>query len=234
MSEIRQSTAYLDRFNRVSENPIQNTIEHPWVTPYVSGAEMQLISEDGGVTGGVTGTTFPTTPNRCAWVGDPYPMSQSAGQLPEVWARAAVSYSFPAGTRMALDDDTGHGYEVLETGGFGIILRLYTGGGSFTDISGSIDTGSIDPSFFTSAGCLQLIRLTATHLELWRTTFSTDDSSWELVLTVPDTTYRDGLYAVLGSTGGEDGWSEFGGGEPPPWAPEFMRRPRNYQGVALA
>lgn len=234
MAEIRQSTVTLDDFARATtpEDPVEFTTLHPWVTPFVSGVEMKIP-----VSGFLGGTAVPTTPNRCVWEGDPYPMSQSAGQMPEVWARCQPSYAFPGGTRMALDDLDGFGYEVLENGGFNIIVRRYTGGGGFTDISGDVDSGSILPGTdndrFTQDDCLQLLRLTSTHVELWRTTDSSDDTSWEQILTVPDTTYRDNMYGVLGCTGLEDGWSEFGGGVLNNWPQEFIRRPWRYEGRAI-
>lgn len=203
MADIRQSTAVLDDFARADEDPIANTAQYPWVTPVLGYGDMKL--EDNHLMGTVAGAGG----NWCYWGGDPYPQSGSAGDTPEIWAKVSPgSYSFPYGTRMGFINSSSQGYEVLETGGFSLIVRRYTGGGSFTDISGSIDDGD---GVYTADQRYQLVRLTSTHVECWRTT-SSDMTSWTLTMSVPDTTYRDGMYGVLGATGIEDGFSEFGGG----------------------
>lgn len=213
MSDIRQSTTIRDDFERTDENPIEFTTEHPWVTPFILGSPVALLS------GALTDTNIFGA--YAYWFADP--QSDAGGGVPEGWGRVGASYAFPLGTRQGLFTTGGDGYAVLETGGFNIILRRYDGG-TFTDISGSVDAGSILPAGFTSNDCLQLMRLTATHLELWRTTDPDDDTTWEFICSVPDTNYRSDLYLSFGATGQEDGWVEIGGGPRPPFVPQIYRR----------
>lgn len=223
MAEIRQSTVVRDNFERANENPIANTTAHPWFTPVGLGSPVQLL--DGALTDSNIFGAY------ARWDADP--QSDTDGAVIEGWGRVGASYQFPLGTRQALWTSGGDGYAVLEHGGFDIIVRRYDAG-SFVDITASIDAGSFDDSGFTDGNCLQLMRLTATHLELWRTTDAGDDTTWEFVLSVPEETYRDDLLVVFGATGQEDGWIEIGFGPAPEWHPEFMRRPWEYQGKALA
>lgn len=206
MADIRQSTAIKDNFNRADENPIAYSATYPWrVVGYHGLGDDNVVIDTNVLNGGG---------NSSAWAyWDADIQSDNGGATPEVWARLAQSsYTFPYGTRMALMTSNAYGYANLETGGFDRILRRYTGGGAFTDISGSIDGGSLDPTTFTSSFCLQLLRLTATHFEVWRTTDQNDDTAWTLSASVPDTNYRDNMFMWLGATGNEDGWTEFGGG----------------------
>lgn len=217
MPELRQTVVPLDMFNRPDEVPIAS----PWVTPLFGTNVAQLNSN------AWLGTGIGNQSSWSYWNDDPYPMSLSSGDTPEVWATAITSYQFPEGTRMALFDSSGAGWAVLMTGGFSLILRMYTGGGGFSDVTGSMDGGD---AVYTGSGDFQMCRITSTHFEVWRT----EAGDWILTASVPHGgSFVDGLFGTLGATGNEDGWDDFGGGPVANWHPEFLRRPWEYQGKAL-
>lgn len=211
MADIRQSTTVIDDFERPNENPILHTVAHPWVNAYYSSSDVQI--KDGVLKGADIGNS----PCHAAYDG----FSMSGTEF-ETWGMPTPpSYSFPEGTRQGCMDSGGHGYLILHTGGFGLILRRYTGGGAFTAIEGSITAGDEQK---TPHGCLQLFKLIDTGFEVWRMSSDGDFANWTLTCRSNDTTYRNNLYMVYGSTGNEDGWDYIGGGIED-WIPQIYRRP---------
>lgn len=198
MADIRQSALLFDDFERPDEDPIQNTPAHPWLLASFTVANVQI---DGGILKGTGGGD----PCWAYWNADA--QSDDGGEVPEIWSHlGAGSYSFPFGTRMGLMSSGGFGYGFLQTGGFGSTLRRYTGGGAFTAITITGGDG-----VFTDTGAMQLMRLTSTHVEVWRSAVG-DDTTWTLTASAADIIYRDNLLMYLGGTGNEDGWGDLGGG----------------------
>lgn len=228
MADLRLNTTPLDNFVRASypEYPIQP----PWINAAtagwgIGGDELEISSSSPPAAGG----SLQGTGSSGAWAYyQDLIVDDSDGYPLQCWARlAGSSYSFPFGTRHGLMATNAVGYGYLQTGGFAEIMRRYTGSGANTDITASKTAGD---GVYTASYCLQLMQITATDVEIWRTTDYTDDTSWVLTGRWPDATYRDNFYCLLGATGNEDGWIEFGSGPASDWPQEFIRRPWNYMG----
>lgn len=211
MADIRQNTVVKDDFNRADEDPLISTPEHPWDNGTIDFA---MILENLQLQGRTADAACWTR-----WVADPQSANGGAN-VPEIWARRGGGvYTFPHGTRMALFTDPGtpavDGYAVLATGSFDWILRRYDNGG-FTTLA------TAPPFTYPIAPQLQLMRIVGNDIEVWVDADGTG-STWTMAISATDATYRDDLYMVLGATGNEDAWDDFGGGPPISFLPQIMR-----------
>lgn len=214
MADIRQSTDFLDDFQRANENPLSHggdwgkTDSGPWPTAMV--LETLHATHASGIGTG-----------NMSWI----PLSLD-GDDAEAWGIATGGNASGIAWGIGLFSSIGgtnqaEGYRFREeVGSGGGATRLYRYlNGSPTTIASS---GSSPP---TGDPGLLLIRRNGNDVEGWHSGDS--GANWTLYVSATDTTYTTGLHPSIGVTDNSAsqilGWSAFGGGPGPPNRPQIYR-----------
>lgn len=214
MADIRQSTTIKDDFNRADENPVAL----PWAQTNTDAAAgpCKIASQY------LRGTKTASDPSTAYWTLDSW-----SGNDAEVWATAMGDAPLTESYRIGLMTDVGlgsgavDGYLCLPSNAVGPdvwALRKYTNGG--------FSTPAIPQHVLPDPNGVHrvLMRCNGGDVEVWMSEVA-DPDTWELIVSISDSTYRTNLYAVLGTTGTAPGWDDFGGGPlANPFRPQFYRR----------
>lgn len=219
MADIRR-TPVIDDFERADEFPLAS----PW-----------LLADNSWGTGNLDTGNYQGSPGDSVYY---YSTLGPFDDDMEVWGAGGAGIDDTEAWRLALLKDVGgtnavDGYLLLivaSGGGANWQIRKYTnwsGVSTLASVSGSlIDAGGGSPEY-------ALLRINGDDIEAW---YCSDVTSWTLVASATDTTYRTDLYLSMGIStddGGNPSWQAIGGGAIPPWVPEFIRRPWEHHGGHL-
>lgn len=190
MADIRYSTNVVDAFDRPPENPIQP----PWLKPSNWDVAMRLEG---------SGFIHSTTANPSDQAFCYYDAESMNGDC-EVWATATPDAPLHAAYYMGLVTDDSQGGYYLRNPHNVVnepweIWKLGVG-----------MIASSDPSSFLIADQKVLMQISGSTISCY---YSNDDgANWTLMISVNDTTYRQGLHLGLGAQDAGPGWDDVGGG----------------------
>lgn len=215
MADIRQSTAFLDDFNRADENPLSGGGN--WAqTDTALGPAMRLLTNK---------ATSPSgqTISSSYWV----PLALD-GDDAEAWGHPVNGGANGIAWGLGLFKDLG-GSSLVD--GYRFRIDVSSSGGFYT--LGRYDNGVRTAIQANVAGAptggtgLLLIRRNGNDVEGWQAA-NTDGSDFTLRISGTDTTYTTGLHPALSISDNSGGsilqWDWFGGGPAEEFVPQIYRR----------
>jgi hypothetical protein len=208
MPDIRYTTSFIDTFSRANENPIQP----PWLRNWSGGIDCSLDS-------GSIGSPNPDPGSSAQSFHSQVEMDGNEGPI-EAWGVAVGDAPLAASFRMGIADDAvGMNGYILRcsnpVGNDSWIIRKYSGG-TFSNLATNPDTQ------LPTSGDLVLMQIDGSDINCY---FSTDNgTTWSLIVSGTDTSFRSGLYPHFGANGGEPAWTAVGAGDRD-FPPQIYRRP---------